>query len=1061
MRSRDSCSSLIRAAIDPEILVIMRTLLASSWLTTLLLTNLAVSAEFDLNGHKFTVPDGFVVEHVAGKPLVDRPVSADFDEQGRLYVTDSSGSNEHVDIQVKKRPHKIRRLEDTDGDGVFDKSTIYADQLMFPEGSCWFDGSLYVAAPPEIWKFTDADDDGVAEKREVWFDGKTLTHCANDLHGPYLGPDGWIYWCKGAFAEQTHQLNGKPWTTKAAHIFRRRPEGGPIEPVMTGGMDNPVEVVFTPGGERFFTTTFIVHPHDGLRDGLIHAVYGGTYGKDHGSLGNHPRTGDLMPTFAHLGAAAPCGLARLESDGLGSDHRNNILACQFNMHKISRHVLTKHGATFTSETSDLLVSDNLDFHPTDVLEDSDGSVLVVDTGGWFRLCCPTSQLEKADVLGGIYRIRRKDAKAVADPRGSKIAWQDLNNEELVELLNDERFAVRNRARQQIGKRGEGCRSSLAQVLKSSDDSHHRLQAVWALTWIDKSSARAAVRDALSDSDETVRQAALHSISVRKDKEATDKLAALIRTGTPHNRRAAAEALGRLGSPSDIPKLLRAVPAATISSSDSGDTVDRFLEHSLIYAVLELNDPAFAWKHIGSDNDRIRRAALIALDQMEDNGKLKPGIIAPLLTSKSQILNDTAWWIAEKHPDWGDTVVEAFRAELREPPREQELVDRLGARLQRFAGSAAVQQVMAEALSKPDAKEPVRLAVLNAMAASNQKPLPAAWADPLHDQLSGSNDVIRAALTALNQLSDAKLDDKTIARLKLIAADKQMAAEIRLRSFNSLPKGSREITAASLEFVCSQVVISSSVTNRALAVDLLTSTPLAGDHLQKVARTLPKTGSMELQPLMAMFAKSKDVAVGNVLVASLLDAPAATALFPDRLREQLSGFGEDVVAQAEPLIAKINQENASKLERVEDILAHLPKADIRRGLKVFQSTKASCLACHRRGYIGGNIGPDLNRIGQIRTERVLLESILFPNLSFVRSYEPVAIVTDDGRVYNGVIRDETDDAITLQLDAKKTIQLPKSTIEERKQGTVSIMPAGLEKQLSPQDLADLVKYLKEG
>lgn len=55
---------------------------------------------------------------------------------------------------------------------------------MFPEGCLWHDGSLYVAAPPEIWKFTDADDDGHAEKREVWFDGTTLTGCGNDLHGP-------------------------------------------------------------------------------------------------------------------------------------------------------------------------------------------------------------------------------------------------------------------------------------------------------------------------------------------------------------------------------------------------------------------------------------------------------------------------------------------------------------------------------------------------------------------------------------------------------------------------------------------------------------------------------------------------------------------------------------------------------------------------------------------------------------------------------------------------------------------------------------------------------------
>ena len=135
-----------------------------------------------------TVPDGFEVERVAGPPLVDRPIVADFDEQGRLYVADSSGSNDKVEKQLAEKPHRIVRLEDTNGDGRFDTSVVFADKMMFPEGAMWFDGSLYVAAPPSIWKLTDTNGDGVADEREEWFQGKTLTGCANDLHGPYLGP---------------------------------------------------------------------------------------------------------------------------------------------------------------------------------------------------------------------------------------------------------------------------------------------------------------------------------------------------------------------------------------------------------------------------------------------------------------------------------------------------------------------------------------------------------------------------------------------------------------------------------------------------------------------------------------------------------------------------------------------------------------------------------------------------------------------------------------------------------------------------------------------------------
>src|SRR5262245_10946481 len=268
--------------------------------------------EIQLNGHTFTLPDGFTIEQIAGPPLVDRPITASFDDQGRLYVTDSSGSNDKVDKQLAETPHRVVRLEDTDGDGKFDKSIVFADKLMFPEGSMWFNGSLYVSTAPSIWKLTDTDGDGVADRREEWFSGKTLTGCANDLHGPYLGPDGWIYWCKGAFARQTYERDGKSlrvipdlpltivgkavpvsgidskdtrtkklspsaptWSTRASHIFRCRPDGSGLEFVMTGGMDNPVDVVFTPGGERIFTTTFLQNPGGGRRDGLLHAVYGG------------------------------------------------------------------------------------------------------------------------------------------------------------------------------------------------------------------------------------------------------------------------------------------------------------------------------------------------------------------------------------------------------------------------------------------------------------------------------------------------------------------------------------------------------------------------------------------------------------------------------------------------------------------------------------------------------------------------------------------------------------------------------------------------------------------
>src|SRR5262245_31489471 len=123
----------------------------------------ARAAQVALSGHTFTLPDGFTIELAASSDLAPRPVSASFDEQGRLYVTDSSGSNKPPAEQVKNPDHRVLRLEDTDGDGRFDKSSVFADKVMFPQGCLWHAGSVYVAGPPSIWKFSDTDGDGVAD----------------------------------------------------------------------------------------------------------------------------------------------------------------------------------------------------------------------------------------------------------------------------------------------------------------------------------------------------------------------------------------------------------------------------------------------------------------------------------------------------------------------------------------------------------------------------------------------------------------------------------------------------------------------------------------------------------------------------------------------------------------------------------------------------------------------------------------------------------------------------------------------------------------------------------
>src|SRR5579872_2538858 len=282
----------------------------------------ANGAEFKFPTQTFTVPDGFEVELAAGTNVLRRPVSASFDDRGRLYVTDSSGSNDKPAEQLKNPTARLLRLEDTDGSGRFNKSIVFADRVMFPQGCLWHDGWVYVASPPSIWRFRDKDGDGMAEQREEWWKGNTLTSCANDVHGPYLGPDNYLYWTKGAFAEQTHKLgNGRMLNDQAAHIYRARADGSDLDVVMSGGMDNPVEVAFTPEGEAIFTSTFIDLSQPGRRDGIGHAVYGGVFGKIHDVIEDRRvkrARPEVMHPFYEAGPAAECGLCRYESDVFGA-----------------------------------------------------------------------------------------------------------------------------------------------------------------------------------------------------------------------------------------------------------------------------------------------------------------------------------------------------------------------------------------------------------------------------------------------------------------------------------------------------------------------------------------------------------------------------------------------------------------------------------------------------------------------------------------------------------------------------------------------------------------------
>jgi putative membrane-bound dehydrogenase-like protein len=1000
-----------------------------------------------------TVPAGFSIERVAGPPLVNRPIVADFDEQGRLYVADSSGSNDKVDKQLADKPHRIVRLEDSDRDGRFDKSVVFADKMMFPEGAMWFDGSLYVAAPPSIWRLTDTNGDGVADEREEWFQGKTLTGCANDLHGPYLGPDGWIYWTKGAFAEQTYERPGKPpLVTRASHILRRKPGDPAVDIVMTGGMDNPVDVAFTATGERLLTATFVEHPQLGRRDGLIHAIYGGLYGKPHAVVEGHKRTGDLMPVLAELGPAVPAGLTRYPSTAFGDDYRDNFFAAMFNLRKVTRQVLEPAGATFTARESDFVVSQNRDFHPTDVIADADGSLLVIDTGPWYKLCCPTSQLAKPDVLGGIYRVRRVAAPAPRDPRGLELTWTAAAPGDLAARLGDERPAVQTRAVSALGRMGVNALDALERALRAPASADARRNAVWALTRIDGAKARESIRRAMRDDDVHVRHAAIHASGLWRDRDAVAPLREALMSGPAPIQRAAAEALGRIGDASAVPDLL-ALAASPL---------DRVLEHSVTYALIEINNPAsITAASPQATAPRSRRAALIALDQM-DASPLAPADVVSLLDSTDPVLKDTAWWVVGHHPDWGNALAVFFESHLPTNSLSATARDELQQKLVQFGDNPAIQELLARSVvsAKSAGAQVSALQAMASIARTRVKSIPQSWIAPLLSVLSSRDPAVLSHAIAVVRGVPAPKDVPDVRTALLgVARNSAVPPDTRLDALVALREGLAVVEPDLFELVRRSLRADRPASIKSAATTVVEKATFDSTQLVALATSLQSAGPLELPRLLHAFRNGGDERVGLAMIDGLSRSTSRSSVRADTLRPLLAKYPEPVQTRGQALLASLSADADAQVRRLEGLLPAVAGGDVSRGQAVFNSQKGACYSCHAIGYMGGRIGPDLTRIGQVRSERDLLEAIIFPSASFARGYEPVVIKTRSGEVRGGVLRsNDLPDEVVLATD-RDEVRIPRRDIVDMQPGTVSLMPQGFAEQLTREELADLLAFLK--
>ncbi len=650
---------------------------------------------------------------------------------------------------------------------------------------------------------------------------------------------------------------------------------------------------------------------------------GGVWGKDHDVLEGHPRTGGLLPPMTHLGPAAPAGLVRYGRD---------LLCAQFNMRKVSRHELEASGATWRTVDSDFLVCDHPDFHPTDVLQAPDGSVLVIDTGGWYKLCCPTSQLAKPEVLGAIYRLRKKGGEVPVAAPSSSLATMPF-----------------------------------------------------------------------------------------------------------HRQRKEAEEIGRQRLKTAILALFEALAAPE---------VDRFLFHAYTYALLEIGDPVSTREGLAREHPAARAAVLYALEQMPDGG-LREADVAPHFGAADERLREAALFVAARHPEWTDGPAAWVREQLARPD----------------AGGETLRQTLLALKSHPGLRELIgteltnarstaaRAQLLGLMSALAPKSLPESWRPGLASALADDGTPAQAA--ALDVLAHATTAERVFCHdtLAVLAVNPDIGVHPRLRALALLER--RSLEPETFDFVLDHL---RQPVTAATAARVLSGARLDAAQLVALAEVFPEAGLMERPLLLKCFAGATDETAGLALVAALEKSGALAALAEDARREIFAHFPERVQATLADARAKSAvPDHAARLDELERTL---PAGDAARGQVVFQSAPAACATCHPLGYKGGHLGPDLSKVGAIRARRDLLEAVVFPSASFVRSYEPVLITSHDESVVYGIVTNQGRDTLTVATGAATPeTQVPLADIKSMTPGAFSLMPQGIDHILKPEELADLIAFLQ--
>jgi putative membrane-bound dehydrogenase-like protein len=943
----------------------------------------------------FEMEPGFRIDLVAGEPVVLDPVAIDFDQRGRMFVVEYS--DYPVGPKDPKSPplSRIVLAEDTNSDGRMDRRTVFADHIRFCHSLMAFRDGILTCSDTEILYVADTDGDNVADIREIWFDGFVPPHPQMQIGCPRWGLDNWIYFTYG---------NGK--------VRCLRPGFETAEPVEIPRVD------------------FRFHPETMKFEAVSGAgQFGNTidsYGRRYFSSNRNPIMTDVL-TMDQVRRNPFAGVSTGHTDVGPAGEKTQVFPrvpmksnwlSHAGTHTSACGVTAYRGGLF-GDTSDqsVFVCEPVGHLVTRSIIEPDGGTVtarrarekadfLASSDTWFRPVGMITGPDGALYLADVYRLWVEHPKFVPDDVAAKMDW---------------------RAGEDRGR-------------------------IWRIVPVDSSAQAAFVEPTnssqlvalLKDSNGWKRTLGQRLLVERNLVEAETELRSLLNSAASADEFASGfERLHALWTLYGLEKLqpqdlIQAAkdPAFVVrrdAAKLSGVTMPN--DAQLQIAVAELCD---------DPHGEVRMQALLAVDPM--NSQSLDAVVRSTSMNMDNLWLQRGLLIAAPVRS-AEMAAVAVAEAVRKSDASPEMVERRSGFLRSLAQNAAVLgspaklSRIAEVIgSQPERGLWWQTALVLGLADGLPRTQNAAVPKNLSALLQMPPEELKPVLSAVQEV--VQLASETAVNRQ--RSDVDRVAAMGLMSF--LPP---ESLTASLEVLLTPAETTSCQRAAIEAARRSGRPELASLVLAQWEQLKPQARSAAVDLLLvrkeSILMLLTQMASGTVPSSVIsIDQRLILLQHPDAaIRSEAAGlFGGAVSANRREVAEQYS-------------VAIEAKGDVARGAALFEKT---CSKCHRIGSVGHNVGPDISDT-RARARDALLYDILDPNRRVDPQYSEYIVVTTDGRLLNGLMIAETSESVTVRQAEGREQTVPRNEIEELKASNKSLMPEGIERDVTVDQMTDLLEFLK--